>query len=450
VFTLTVPSISATSGHNADGIIRGFISQSLFTGVVNNFEFSDELWAICRDTSTGSYIFLDRSTEAKSGVTDSFLPWGDDSTFSGTDSFYLASDNTVTEIRVTVTTPGVWVGTGLEVYDSTDGITANRLLGSIVDGTDGFRNPAGTYSITWATPGTPGVAFSPVPGDIASRPWVMVKPVGYVSKTTSPKLSFAFVFHSAASEPYTDKTAEYNEALTNGTFGSLPNVLYFVDANQIMTFPGIPTGMDLTVHRKVAASSRDGVMEYLADNNTWKTLTGANDPSNWFKNGPTTLGDPTQEFSVRWPTPADWTSKTLVLPLEVGGTLTLTGWHFRYRATSVAAIGPIAQPLIRARGRALGAGLAGGVYHYTGEGKTYHGVIFEAGVPSLSDVVIQVMNITTGLAAEFTVPSATLSSAALTPDHLDLSTPLVVNDGDSILITWVSGGSLQDVELVLQ
>ena len=67
-----------------------------------------------------------------------------------------------------------------------------------------------------------------------------------------------------------------------------PSFFPAVNSATYIGFADVPKGMVRRSFQK-AADVRTRVIEYLASDNLWKTLTGWNDPSNDFKNGPTTL-----------------------------------------------------------------------------------------------------------------------------------------------------------------
>lgn len=442
MFTITMADISSTAGNSSDGIVRGEIDQSLFTTVYDATAIIEPVHALNLDVSDGSVDFTDYTTECTSGVPNSFLPWGTDVTFSAGDAVFLASDVPYTQVRMVIDTGAVWIGGGLEVWDSTDGVTANRQLIVTTDSTNGFRD-TGTHIIEWADPGAPPVAWSPVPGLIAFRRWVVIKPAAFVSATTSPKASMTFLLSST--DNFMDRTTVFNEAMSDGSFGTVSDVVYMPGVSTIFSLPYPGPGLDLMVHRKIP-DVRDVVLEYYSVGGMWVALPGLDDPSNWMKNGPAALTDPPQLFHVRWVPPLDW--QVLPLPIQVygGSIVTVTGAHIRARVTTVSDIAPQHPPLARARARSLNA--AGGVRHDAGF--NYTSLTFEAGIPASSDAVVQFLNINTGLAATATIPRYTRSSCNLPAQKVLLSQALLINSGDALLITWQSGGSLQNVEFVLQ
>lgn len=444
MFTISIAEISGSAGNNSDGIVRGQTAQVSFTDAFSNIEEAEDVFAYNVDLAGLNIEFTDYSNEASGhGGLNSFMPWGTDLTFSAGDSVYLASTEEVTQLRFTIDTPGVWTGPGLQVWDSTNGIEANRQLSVTLDQSNGFRAVAGTYIVEWAAPTSARVAFSPVPSFITSRKWIVVRPESLTAPGTSPKMSIVYMLGSNSG--YTDETLVFNAAMTDPTFGTVPDVVYDIGQAQIFTFPSAGFGLDLMVHRKTA-NVRDVALQYYASDLTWKLLPNQSDPSNWMKNGPATLSDPPQLFHVRWSIPSDWASESITIPLEGGGTQTITGWHMRAVVTSFTSAGPQTPPLARGRCRPLSA--SGGIYHL--DPKTYTLATFEASVPCVTPTVVELVNINTGQSATMTIPALTYSSSELGAERVDLSTPLAIGAGEAMLITWDSGGYLQNVEIVLQ
>jgi hypothetical protein len=444
MFTITMAEISDHAGHDNDGIVRGVISQSLFNSMYDSIESVEPVYAFNLDLTGNNVDFTDYTTEATSGVSNSFLPWGTNSTFSAGDAVYLASDEPTIEIRFTINTAGVWVGTGLEVLDSTDGLTANRVLTGVVDTSNGFRNGPGTYSVKWTNPATPRVDWSPVPGFIPARKWIVIRPIGFVSATVSPKMSMTYMMGGGVD--FENDTSVWNAPMSDATFGTVSDVVYQVNSSEIFAFPAAGPGMDIEVHRKTA-NVRDVALEYYSISGTWRAFTNLDDPSDWMRNGPATLGgSPAVLYHIRWDQPADWDIMSMTIEESGVGPVILTGAFMRARVTTVSNIAPQVAPLARARARSLN--VSGGVIHLASA--SYSALMFDVGVPPAVDTVAQLLNINTGASATVTFPSGVKSSCNLPLERLPLSRPLAVGYGEALLITWQSGGILQNVELVLQ
>lgn len=442
---LRIAELSATAGTSSDGIVRGAVAQSLVAKAITSTQTSDTVYAIRKDSGVG-FNFIDISTQAISGTTDAFEPWGPTSSFSSGDALYVACNEDVKELYFQITTPGAWTGTGLSVFDSSDGITAGRQLTVTTDETNGFRASAGIRKLAFTAPATPSQAFSPVPGDIASRKWIVIKPNGLTAATTPPKLSRVWIIHPDNEVTYRDFTTTTTAALTDTDFTATPDTVFYIVGSTVMyVFPFLTYGLDHTIHRKLA----DVVTfahEYLATDDTWKPLQNFVDPSNDRKNGPAALGDPTQTFPIRWSIPVDWTEKTITYPLTVGGNVVTTGYFIRQRVTAVATTGPTATPLTRSRCRSFGVANSSGIYHKNAI--TYGAVTFDIGVPSAASAAVQFVNINTGQASTVTIPASTRSSGAITGQRLDCS--LAMAAGQSLLVTHAGGGTLMDIEMRLQ
>lgn len=444
MFTISIAEISDSAGNNSDGIVRGQTDQVHFTDAYSSIEEAEDVYAYNVDLAGLNIEFTDYSSAASGhDGPNAFMPWGTNATFSAGDSVYVASTEDVAQLRFTIDTPGVWTGPGLQVWDSTNGIEADRQLTVTLDQSDGFRNGPGTYIVEWATPSSDRVAFSPVPSFITSRKWIVVKPESLTAPGTSPKMSIMYML--GTNSGYDDQTLVFNAAMTDGSFGTVPDVVYDVGQAQLFTFPSAGFGLDLMVHRK-SANVRDMALQYYASDLTWKALPNLSDPSTWMKNGPATLSDPPQLFHIRWAIPSDWTSQSLAIPLEGGGTRVITGWHMRAVVTSFTGAGPQTPALARGRCRPLSA--SGGVYHL--DAKTYTMATFEAGVPCVTPTIVELVNINSGQCATMTIPAHTYSSSELGAERIVLSSPLTIGAGEALLITWDSGGTLQNVELVLQ
>jgi hypothetical protein len=137
---------------------------------------------------------------------------------------------------------------------------------------------------------------------------------------------------------------------------------------------------------------------------------------------------------------------SLVVQESGVGPVTLMGAIMRARVATVSSIAPQVAALARARARSLNA--SGAVIHLAPA--TYSVLTFEAGVPPVSDTVVQLLNINSRASATVTFPAGIKSSCNLALERLVFSQPLTINAGDALLISWQSGGVIQNVELVLQ
>jgi len=441
---LRIAEISSTAGNDSDGVVRGSVAQSLMVTSLTNVQMSSIVYAYRKDTETGFSQFTDLSTNSVSDV--AFEPFGSTANLSANDAFILASDHEVKEIFVRITTPGVLTCDGIEILISTDGITFNTTLTNVIDGTNAFSNAAGVYRIE--LPGETGhVDSSPVPGEITSRRWHLVKFKNLTSVTTAPQINRVWLIHKDENITYSDNTDSVNASMTDNVFVE-QTVFPTIGSTHYYAFPFLAYGMETAVFRKFPVTLTRST-EYLASDGTWKTLPDYVDPSNGLTNGPATLGTTAINYSRRWTIPSDWAEKTLQFPMSDSTTKTVTGYFIRQPITAISEYGPIARALWRARGRAFGVNNANGIYHRVAT--TYRAATFDVNIPSTSDTNIQLVNINTGKGTTFTIPANTSSSGAVTGQRIDLSPTLELRAGDSLLIAHASGlGNLGDVELRLQ
>ena len=446
MFTIRMAEISDHAGNAGDGIVRGFIyDDTPSTMVSTSIEGPEPIGAFNLDLAGGNIDFTDYHVEAVSGVSNSFLPWGTNATFSIGDCLYVSSSEPITQARFTIDTGAVWVssssGDQFEIRDSTDGVHPNRVLTITGDTSNGFRN-TGTVTIDFVpSDALPRQSWTPVPGLIAAAEWICIAPKGYVSSTVSPKMSMTYLLGNGMD--HNDITTIYNAPMADGTFAVAPNVVYFPDAETIFSLTAPAPILDIEVHQK-SANYYNHIWEYYSTSGVWTAFINVNDPSNGLKNGPATLTvNPPELFHVRWQLPSDWDSVSLTIP----GLGVVIGAHVRLRITTVLNVGPTPPPYARARGRTLDN--AGGVIHLAQA--TYSALTFEASVPPASNTAAQLFNMNSRASAVVSFPAHVKSSCNILPlQRLVLSSPVTVNPGESLFITWQGGDVLQDVELVLE
>lgn len=436
---LMLPEISSVAGRSRDGVIVGRIAQSQLLAARAGVLQASTIYALRRDVN-GADSFSDVSVQAIGTVADSFLPWGTDATFSAADELWLAADKNICAVYVEITTPGVWTGTGLSVLESTDGETLVNV-GNLVDGSNGLRNAAGIYGITFDANGTNRKTMSPIFGG-TKRKYVVLRPNGLTAKTTSPKLRRIWLVCPDDGITYSDISGMISGGLTDATFANSGAETFHVVGDVIYyALPGISIGLDDAVFR--AARNRSGVYEYLASDDVWKTHTVA-DGGNQLRSGPSTLGATGQNFALRWTPPSDWTVKSLTLAPAAAQE---ARW-LRFRVTGASPLGPVPIPLYRRRARVFGSGNASGIYHKTAIVYSY--ATFEIGVPSATDLTLAICNAITGDSRSITIPADSASSALLANGRLDFA-DLTIGAGEHLLIYHVAGtGTARDARLQLR
>lgn len=432
-----IPEISPTAGIADDGVIFGTIPQTVITSVQSSVANAAVLYALALNANP-NFAFTDISTAMGDDTVDDASPFGTAGTFTTDDAFYIACNDDVAEIYVRVSTPGVWTGTGLAIFDSTDGVQASRQMTGVVDASNGFRAAAGIYRISWTAPASARVAFSPMPGHIASRKWLVIKPVGFTAVTTAPKLTRVWLRHPETEVTHSDFTAIGNGAMTDSAFGALEFLNVFVadNASLYACFSGPTLGLDVAIYRRTAGGITYA-WEYLATDTTWKPLTGISDPSDGYQNGPVAFSTTPTLAAIRWPIPTDWASTAHTLPPQAA----VTGFWIRRRVVTVTAPGPYPTVLLRARSKTVSPSTATGVLHRAD--RNYQRVmVLRCGVPPVAVPLIgQIVNVNTGLSASFTVPVGTDG-----PVEIATSNALQMQAGQQALIMGVSGAA-QDILL---
>lgn len=182
------------------------------------------------------------------------------------------------------------------------------------------------------------------------------------------------------------------------------------------------------------------VHEYLASDNTWKPITGWVNATNDFTTGPTVLGNPVQKLSITWNMSNDWASKPQTFTLNNNTTVTYTGYWIRERTTGVLQYGDHSSPRYRLRIRQFGNLNTLGQQIFGA--KTLQGVtIISMTTPNTVPIICEVVNLTTGKSAEFTIPS--LPTLPLNFDITDLA----FANGDMKGTRAVSGGVATGVQV---
>lgn len=433
---LNIPEISATAGALSDGVVRGSVTQSQLLAAKVAALQAATIYALQRDADGGE-AFVDVSALAAGTVADALLPWGTNTSFSAADEFWLAAEKDICSVYVDLTTPGAWTGTGLSVLESVDGETLTPV-GNLVDGSNGMRNVAGVYKISFDLNLANRRAISPIFGG-AKRKYVVLRPNGLTAKTVSPKLRRVWMACDGSQVSHINVLPTLSGVMTSNDFSAVPAsqniVLPVVGDTVYFGLPGLSLGLDDAVYRRTL--NRSGVYEYLATDNTWKALQGVSDPGNQLKNGPSPTAATPNLYSLRWTVPSDWGASPLILaPAEAQ-----TAYWMRFRVTDVSPLGPVQISLYRRRSRSFGAGLATGIYHKTEVTYTY--VTYDIGVPSTTAVAVSFTDAANGVTRSITIPANARSGYA------EFTSGLTIGATHQLLISHVSGGSIQDCELRL-
>lgn len=419
-----IPVLSLTSGGNNDGALIGSVLESNFAGAFTDVHIADNVYVYRKDLTGSSFSFENISTAAGNDTTSDFLPFGTNTQMTAGDKFYLSCDHEIEELFFKIDTPGVWTGT-MTIKYSTDGQTASATVQGVVDDTNGFKAAQGIHKITFTKP-TNIVAFSPVPGDVPSKKWFVFEPT-ITAVTTAPILSRVWIHHSE--DASIDMSSLINlDVITSGG-GHPPTFFPIVDSATYYAFSNPAFGMERRIFRR-QDNVRTRVVEYYANDNTWKPLQGWNDPSDDFRNGPATQAATATQYSVRWTVPSDWSSKTLSFTTS-SGAVQKTGYFIRERTTAVSAYGPAQTTLSNVSARQFGdANTAGVVVPIA---TTIRAITLDEplSISGTGENVIQIFNLTKGTSTSATIPAT--PTWPLNIDVTDIS--LSANDKYGVFVT---------------
>jgi hypothetical protein len=423
------PVISSTSGEDQDGVILGNITSSSYTAAF----FAERLCPIelvlREDKTTTGSSWLDVTSAATSATPADFAPFGILADMSDEDAFYYhtTGDKSCNKIDVQISTVGVGTWTmAIQEWDRTNEVWSDMVM---VDGSNGLRAGVGIYTIAFTHTKTGNNSLKLQSTDEARHVWHRIVVRDITEKTVAPVLSRLWVYGDT--DGYTDVTVP----LATGDWTGIPaEFLPLVGSSYIRVHPGVPLGEDVTV-TSVASTNYTAVREYLANDNTWKPMTGLSDTSVNF----TVIGT----HKIRWTRPIDWLSKTITI-----NSVAYTGHFERTRISVVDVAGPVATGQWQASSWSLGGTSAKGVI--MGKAVTYSYATMNAGANNAtSDIVLSLINAETGDISSFIVPETVDDSYQVAGGRLNLSVPISFAVGQTMLMTCVSGGPLLDAHVRL-
>lgn len=419
-----IPVLSLTSGSNNDGALIGDVLETDFAAALTDVHIADSILVYRKDKTGSGFIFEDVSTPAGDDTISDFLPFGSNTQMSNGDELYLSCDTDIEALFFRIATPGAWTGT-IEIRYSNSGQTANMLVQNIVDNTNGFRASAGIYRISFTVP-TDLVAFTPVPGEIPSKKWLVIK-ANATAITTAPVLTRAWLH--CADHDFIDLSTGINQDIISQGAGHPPNFFPIVDSATYYAFSNPAFGMERDIYRR-QDNVRERVAEYYANDNTWKPLQGWNDPSDDFRNGPATQAATATRYSVRWTVPSDWSSKTLSF-ITNSGTVQKTGYWIRIRTTSVTAYQPAQTTLSNVSARQFGDANTEGIK--VPVATTIRAITLDEplAISGTGENIVQIFNLTKGTSVSATLPAS--PTWPLNVDVTDLA--LSVNDKYGMFVT---------------
>lgn len=431
-----LPELSPTAGSSSDGVVVGSVAESLLNCA---FEVQTRCLnpAVYRlDRSSGSLTIVNDTTDAISGVSNQWKPFGASAVFSNGDEFIVACDEEIQAILFNVTTAASHSAT-LHVYDSTDGVWATNEL-TVTDESSGFELtgwhyitiPANASRAAWKPSYDPSL-------NIPAKHYIRFRLDGIVGGNTPPQCSQIILVR---------KTFRYEEHTTdtNGATNTAPpadNHYPWPGSIWQWCFDNRAYGVEVYMHLAASNVITDE-HEYLASDSTWKTLSNWVNGTNDFTAGPTVLGNPVEKFAIRWSVPTDWASMAQTITLDDGSAATRTGYWIRERTVTVSSYGVRQNPRYRIRARQFGNANTTGIEMR--QNMSVLGIsVLSATVENTTTCVCQVANMTTGATASFTIPA----NPAL-PLNVD-TTDLIILAGQRLGIVCSSGGTLQNCQLAL-
>ena len=429
MINLNLSFVSPSAGRNNDGVLRGRINPSQFIASFLASKIIPVMQVLREDISTNGTTLVDVTTAATDSTANDFAPFNTTVTMSDGDSFYFRTQNDadVQSFFVQVATQGV--GTwSIDVQEWNTTTEAWESVAGLVDGSNGFRNALGVYRISYSSGAEGKVRLTA--NQSTKFLWHRVVLKNPTVITTAPILSRIWVLGKVFN--FTD----ISSATNSSNWVVLPTEILPVvnDFYCIFVHPGPPIGMDANVVQAESANFTT-TKQYLASDNSWKSIPDLVDPSNMFH----TLGN----AKIRWSRPSDWTSMTQTI-----NGVAYTGYFERCIVTAIAVQGAVAPARISASSRALGEGNAIGIVLTA---QTLNYATFTIGSNNATvGTVFSLMNAESGKTSTMTIPITVDESADVSTGKITLSTPLVFAEGESLIVICSSGGALVACEMRLQ
>lgn len=439
---------------SGDRELKGGVVESLITHYYIKAMQPASVHLVRYDSSAGSGSYADLSTEASSIGPPADCPvFGTQATMSAGDEFYVSDTKALKEFWANTITAGVFTATGIEIYDSTNGVTFNRQLTGVVDDSNAFRN-AGWKRVSWAQPATPGIALAlaATSNDAmlsTARIWYKVKLTGFTAATTAPVLARivpVFIdseqkFYSGDAVVHASKTAYAGNPLLGATFFPV------VGDQFITTYSNPARGGSVYVFRKTdLPGDVTFTAEYFASDDTWKPLPNYVDAGSHERNGPAVLTEPPTHFDLTFDTPADWVSNTISIPLTDGTTVDAVGYHVRKTTSAVPTPQEIVAPVYTERALQYGSANTAGI---TLPAMTIARVAVELNgtITGTADAgVFQIVNLATGATSQFAVAGTAVQGDIVNVDIINLTFAA----GDNLGLERVSGSrSYSDLNIHL-
>lgn len=441
---MQIPFINSTSGFQSDGGFYGYVQESLLTAYLVRSVLTSSVHVVSVNNTTAGDTFIDLSSPASDTITADTPIFGIASDISSPDALYISDSAILKEIWFNISTAGVLTADGIDLFDSSNGVSANRQLSITSDGTNAFRN-SGWNKLSWTTPSSDSQAFALSPSSSVSmlntpRIWYKVKFRNFVSATTAPILSRILGIYPTDGQKYLDVTAQINGG-TNQNPAPAPLATSFFPTNddELIFITSNPFyALDSYVYKSLPNYGGFN-WTYYASDGTYKPLTALNDTTSNFTAGPSTLTTPPTRFETTWALPSDMASVTKTYNLTSGSSSTYTGYQLRLTPIGVSPVGEYVPSSVVRRVKQFGNSNTVGETQLSS--RTLNGVVIEHVGVITANTTCEVVNLTTGKASTFTVHTTDTIPMTIDIPNLQFSA------SDKLGIMFVSGGEMRDVEI---
>lgn len=427
---MIITELSPTVGGTGVPSETGSISESLLKGFFNTQEKCTSPSVYRLDRSSGSLAIVEDTTNAISTSANAFTPFNSDG-----DEFAVNCAEDFQGILFRLDTQGNHSAT-LKVKDSIDGNWASNQL-TVTDNSNAFEATTGWHYIT-IPDNASRQAFKLSNDPTLNTPsgkYILFRLDGITGGDTMPKISNLTLIRKNLR--FDDHTTSVNGATV--TAPSEDTHYPWVGSNLMWCTDNPAIGLKIYMHLAASSVITD-THEYLASDNTWKTMTGWTNGSNDFTAGPTVLGNPVETFDIRHDLPTDWVKKSQVVTLDNGSTTTVEGYWVRERTLTVTSYGPKTNPRYRLRALQFGNANTTGIEALVAE--TIRGLRFlSATVPNTTTINGEVINMSTGKSSPFT-----LAANPVFPINADI-TDLAIVAGERYSLMEKSGGTARNLQM---
>ena len=333
----------------------GSVNESTLDAYFKNVQFSTQRAVYRIDNSSNSTAIIDDTTNATSGTTNAFSPFG-------------------TNVIPTTAT--------LKVYDSINGTWASNPLTITLGSINSFKS-TGWNKILWGENNS-RVAWSPSNNPslpITLRRYIRIELddggdkdsfivacectdiVGMLinvttagGASTAAKLADVQLIRRTQDIKWVDQTAQAAGSTTSNFVPTYPTFLPQVGLQAHIGFSTIAEAMENYMFRRAGATAgMTFSVEYSKSGGTFSPLSGYISNSNFLQIGPDTTQTTAQKYKDTWTPPADWAKQVMTMPLEGDTTYTSVPLYWlKLTATAVASEAPATTSVARLRAHKLG------------------------------------------------------------------------------------------------